>query len=614
MNTQPVVRPYPLGRCVTASILTLLVAAGISACGGSSSSTSNSTSASTSASASASTGKATNVALTTPPATKPIASFTWWVYYRPIISLDPIKTEDYPESMILDNMCESLLRQVPGQKIVPNLATAYRYTSPTTLKLTIRQGVEYWNGTPMKTSDVVWNLNRNRSAKAGSAYFSYLANIHSVKQTGPSTVTISLSRPDYGIPFDLSTFSGVIVSPSYAKAKGTDFGTASGGVMCTGPFTFQSWNGATSVVATRNNRYWNPALKAKSGKVTFLFNENDNSTTQGFVTGQYDGGYFVPIAGVPTLRNTDAGTLYIGPPQQAGMVGQLVPITTSRALSSPLVRQALWMVIDRPGITHSLLNGLGTPAYGFNSAAGWNEDRAGFAAAEKALAAKAGNITAAKALVAKAGAIAKKPIVISVPAGRSLSLDEIAVIQQNAKKAGLNVTIRSLGDAAFAATITDPKARAGYDAVYFEDMDTNPEGGTVLEDAALPGQSLDFGNCCSKAITAAIHKAQAIPNPGGSGRSLSEDPVHGVSLHAADQHRQPGQPDVRGEAHHRSAAGLQLHLVAVGGLLWGALSRRSSMSRGAQHACAFRPASYPSLGRPDAAVSAATSSPRWSYS
>ena len=499
-------------RSWTMVAIAAMTALAISACGGSNSTaSSNSGGGGTSSSSSLS----ASGPLTTAAATKDISSFTWWVYYRPIISLDPIKTEDYPESMIMDNMCESLLRQTPGQNIVPNLATGYRYTTPTTLVLTIRQGVKYWNGQPMTAADVVWNLNRNRSVKAGSAYYSYLANIGSVGKTGNDKVTIHLLRPDYGIVSDLSTFSGVIVDPAYAKAKGNGFGTANGGVMCTGPFTFQSWNGATSVVMVRNPNYWNPSLRAKAGKVTFLFGENDNTTTQGFVTGQYDGGFFVPIPGVKTLQSTSAGKLYIGPSNQAGMIGQLVPITTTRAFSSPLIRRALWMVIDRAGITRALLQGVGSPAYGYNAANGWNDARSAFNAAETKLAGQAGNLAQAKALVKQAGAIAKQPIQIAIPAGRSLNVDEISVIQQDAAKIGLTVNIRALGDAAFASTVFDPKARAGYDAVYFEDMDTNPEGGTLLEDAALPGQSLNFINCCSSAITKAIHQAQAIPSRAG---------------------------------------------------------------------------------------------------
>ena len=51
------------------------------------------------------------------------SSLTWWVFYRPLLTLDPLKFEDYPENTILGNLCESLLTVTPSYKVVPALAS-----------------------------------------------------------------------------------------------------------------------------------------------------------------------------------------------------------------------------------------------------------------------------------------------------------------------------------------------------------------------------------------------------------------------------------------------------------------------------------------------------------
>ncbi|MGZ4357921.1 MAG: hypothetical protein ACXVRU_14045, partial [Gaiellaceae bacterium] len=60
-----------------------------------------------------STGAARRAAETpveTAPATKSLASLTWLVSPYPPSSIDPVKYNDYPEDIIIPNMCESLVR------------------------------------------------------------------------------------------------------------------------------------------------------------------------------------------------------------------------------------------------------------------------------------------------------------------------------------------------------------------------------------------------------------------------------------------------------------------------------------------------------------------------
>ena len=37
----------------------------------------------------------------TPAATRNLSSLTWWIWYRPIASVDPVKYNDTPENLII---------------------------------------------------------------------------------------------------------------------------------------------------------------------------------------------------------------------------------------------------------------------------------------------------------------------------------------------------------------------------------------------------------------------------------------------------------------------------------------------------------------------------------
>src|SRR5262249_7080727 len=83
----------------------------------------------------------------TPAGTKTVPSVVWAVD-RDVTTLDPIYTFDYPENTAVSLMCESLLRQAPNGSLQPGLATVAS-PDPTTMVITLRPGVRFWDGHPV---------------------------------------------------------------------------------------------------------------------------------------------------------------------------------------------------------------------------------------------------------------------------------------------------------------------------------------------------------------------------------------------------------------------------------------------------------------------------------
>ena len=88
--------------------------------------------------------------------------------YRETNTLDPIFAFDYPENTVLFNMCEALLKQAAGRLDRPT-ASAARDPDPTTLVITLKDGVTFWDGKPMTADDVVYSLGRARTRSSAAS-------------------------------------------------------------------------------------------------------------------------------------------------------------------------------------------------------------------------------------------------------------------------------------------------------------------------------------------------------------------------------------------------------------------------------------------------------------
>src|ERR1700722_11569711 len=71
-----------------------------------------------------------------------INSFSWALYAEPP-TLDYISAFDYPQNMILSNVCESLMRWTPQLTEVPGLAQSVRNPNPTTWIYNLRPNVHF---------------------------------------------------------------------------------------------------------------------------------------------------------------------------------------------------------------------------------------------------------------------------------------------------------------------------------------------------------------------------------------------------------------------------------------------------------------------------------------
>ncbi|GGT19367.1 ABC transporter substrate-binding protein [Nonomuraea spiralis] len=381
----------------------------------------------------------------TPPAKGDIDSFTWSIYAEPP-TLDYIYAFDYPQNMILSNVCESLMRWTPQLGLEPGLASQVKQPDSRTFVYRIRAGVKYHGGGEVTADDVVYSLRRHLDPALGSYWAKSFDRVASITASGPMEVTVRLRRPDSQFNQWMATSAGTVVNPRAVKAEGRDYGSPDAGVDCTGPFRLGTWRKGESIELDRFPGYWN--RRAKAGKVTFRFITDPAARTNAMLTGEVDGGYLIAPESYARLRQG----LYFG---KSLTTVNLAFTHLTGTLADVRVRRALSLALDRDGFIKTGLQGVGSIATDPAPRDAWPPRSAVPPAVGR-------DVAAARELIKQAGATGKKITVATSPIGTDVSLLATAV-QAAGTEIGLQVELKTIAPDAYTALFSDPKARAEVD-------------------------------------------------------------------------------------------------------------------------------------------------------
>jgi peptide/nickel transport system substrate-binding protein len=442
---------------------------------------------------------------TTPPAKVSLSSITWDLPGGEPTTLDYVKSADYSPDIMVSNLCDDLLRLTPTWGISPGIATAWKYTNPTTVVFTIRHGVKFWDGHTLTATDVAYSMLRNLNPKDEPLNGAYYGSVKSITATTPYQVTVKLSKPDELFVKEMATIAGAIAEKAYLVKEGAKFGTSAGGVMCSGPYELKSWSPGNDIVLQANPHYWDPAYTPKIKTVTVKFIVNSSTLTSALLSGQIAGAYGVPATSYPELKSASDGTLYFGPSLS---ITELAPTSTTGPIGNVKIREALSLALDRSAIARVVYGGAATPNLALTPPTAWDPSATSiYRAANAKLGPTSPDLATAKSLV-NSVKNHSAPITLGLLSGDQTELALGTAVQQAASQIGLHVKLDEMQPLAFSNAFFVASYRKGVDMLIDEGYLDVPDPLDYLGLWFPKGALFDYTNYNNVTVNADLAKAQ----------------------------------------------------------------------------------------------------------
>ncbi|MET9827823.1 ABC transporter substrate-binding protein [Streptomyces sp. NPDC006385] len=333
---------------------------------------------------------------------------------------------------------DGLLARDADLKLRPALAKALPDVGDggRTYTYTLREGVEFSDGEPLTSADVVFTYRTILDGKTNNSSRSELEAIKEVRADGDDKVVFTLKYP-YA-PFADRTVLP-IVPEHVAGEQDPNTGPFNTEPIGTGPYVLADWRKGEKLTFKANPHYWGGAPKVKT--VTMAIVEDDDVRATRLRSGDLDGAVLPPNLAA-TFEGDSGRKTY----QAKSYDYRTVTLPTAHKVTGDrAIRRALDAAVDREAMVDKILDGAGRPAYGplpvgdpwFAKGIERSQD---LAAANRVLDAagwKAGD----DGIRAKDGR--RAAFTLLHPSGDKVRQDHALAYASDAKKAGIEVKVES---------------------------------------------------------------------------------------------------------------------------------------------------------------------------
>ena len=291
------------------------------------------------------------------------------------LTLDPHAQNEGPTHMVSRQVYESLVTRVVSMAIEAQLATSWKTTDPETWVFSLRKGVVFSDGSPLKASDVVFSI--NRALSGASDMIELIDSITSVKAIDGNSVEIKTEGPN---PILLNQLSQIfIMSEAWSKKHGCEQSQdydASQETYCsinalgTGPFKITLREQNTRTVFERNGNWWGDQSQHNIDRIELLPIKNDATRVAALLSGDIDFTNFTPAQDIKRINGSalhkvvstpQARTIFFGMDQGSDEL-RSSNIKGKNPLKDKRVRLAMYHALDMDAIQDKVMRGLSEPA------------------------------------------------------------------------------------------------------------------------------------------------------------------------------------------------------------------------------------------------------------
>ncbi|GKU78818.1 nickel ABC transporter substrate-binding protein [Paenibacillus sp. L3-i20] len=271
------------------------------------------------------------------------------IHSLPNDSLDPHNTW----IALRAGVTETLVRLNADMQLAPWLAASWNAKDDTTWVFTIRDGIQFQDGTKLDAAAVKASFERGiQDSKALEAAL----KIAEMEPDGQQ-LTIKTKEPFPAFPTELVHPTAGIISVAAERTLGKE--TFNNAPVGTGPFEVTSFLPGNEVQLKRFDKYWDG--KAKLNEVVFKFNSDANVRTLAFQSKQADIVYHIAPESLAAIQKDKQLSL---DSVSSLRTHYFTYNPKSLIVSDKRIRQAIDKLIDRDAIVKDIMFGYATPSNG----------------------------------------------------------------------------------------------------------------------------------------------------------------------------------------------------------------------------------------------------------
>jgi peptide/nickel transport system substrate-binding protein len=258
-------------------------------------------------------------------------------------------------------------------KIEAQLATDWKLTSPTQMRINLRKGVKFSDGSAFTADDAVFSL--NRAMAKTSNYGVYAQGIDKVVKVDEFAIDVVLKAPNPVLMNQLTELrimskawseKNKSTEPKDIKTKDESF--AHRNAMGTGPFVVESWQPDQKLVLKRNPSWWGK-MEGNLTEIIYTPVKSEATRVAALLSGEVDMlldpspqdlGRMRSNATLQVVDGAENRTIFLGMDQYRD---ELVnsSVKGKNPLKDVRVRKALYQAIDSATLNKVTMRGLSQP-------------------------------------------------------------------------------------------------------------------------------------------------------------------------------------------------------------------------------------------------------------
>ena len=275
-------------------------------------------------------------------------------------NMNPVAVTDHIEFMELRMIYDRLFRISPSGKAEPWAAESYKIVDPTTIDLTLRQGMKFHDGKEVTADDVKFTLDYHVQWKA-PFFIESLKNLDSVETTGKYNLRVKLKEP-YA-PFIPNLLGAIFILPKHIWQDIPDKVDVSDPLnypnekpIGSGPFKFDYWDrGRELKVSAFKEHFSAPKV---DGIIRIVYGSHD-AMAAAIEKGECDRTRYIMKPSLLMDLQKVNNVVAKGYPNHGFYT--LSYHTRRPPLDDPAFRRAIDLVIPRELMIEAILSGFGAP-------------------------------------------------------------------------------------------------------------------------------------------------------------------------------------------------------------------------------------------------------------